>query len=216
MCGGAGAVAACLKSDPESGTFSTAPVKISSISSGSLCWDLGDRGVLIIRGRIRPSTTELVAADGMSSSFSFTLKHEHSSGCGIDLGESYILTGGSLGGAAHSKVSSYSPTGWTHDLPNLKIARMKHACSFYTTDNGDNVGFSTSSFFCYFYFKYQILMVTGGYNVGERKDLASTEIYKNNGWSILHSAALPSPTRNFSAGKIDNTIFVIGKNVNLR
>ena len=42
-----------------------------------------------------------------------------------------------------SKVSHYSTTGWTHDLPDLNIARAAHACSFYTTDSGDNVGFTS-------------------------------------------------------------------------
>ena len=69
-----------------------------------------------------------------------------SGGCGIDLGESYILTGGAVwtgsGWAYGSKVSRYSTTGWTEDLPDLNIARWGHACSFYTTDSGDNVGFT--------------------------------------------------------------------------
>ena len=68
-------------------------------------------------------------------------------GCGIDLGESYILTGGQvLTGYSlvrQSKVSRYSTTGWTEDLPDLNIARRHHACSFYTTDSGDNVGFTS-------------------------------------------------------------------------
>ena len=59
------------------------------------------------------------------------------------------------GWATLSKVSSYSATGWTHDLPDLKIARKKHACSFYTTDSGDNVGFSTS-FNLLYVFLFQI------------------------------------------------------------
>ena len=70
-----------------------------------------------------------------------------SHGCGIDLGESYILTGGLVSTLSrwppHSKVSRYSTTGWTEDLPDLNIARYSHACSFYTTDSGDNVGFTS-------------------------------------------------------------------------
>ena len=85
ICGGAGGWPTgktCLKWDPESGTFSKTPVNISHTGSGLLCWDLGDCGVLImgysgltsmVHGN---STTDLVAADGMSSSFSFTLKHK--------------------------------------------------------------------------------------------------------------------------------------------
>ena len=108
------------------------------------------------------------------------------------------------------KVSRYSTTGWTHDLPDLNIARSYHACSFYTTDSGDNVGFTAAPSdisICGF----QVLLVTGGLNDGGK--LASTEIYKNNVWSVLPSAALPSPTSLLSAGKIDDTIFLIGKNL---
>ena len=60
-------------------------------------------------------------------------------------------------------------------------------------------------------------MVTGGHGSG-RVVLDNTEIFnaRDNVWSILPSAALPSPTAYFSAGKIDDTIFVIGKNVHFR
>ena len=100
----------------------------------------------------------------------------------------------------YSKVSRYSTTGWTNDLPDLNIARRYHGCSFYTTDSGDNVGFTS----------VQVLLVTGGAN-GEI--LASTEIYRNEVWSVLPSAALPSPPWSLSAGKIDDTIFLMGKKV---
>ena len=43
--------------------------------------------------------------------------------------------------------------------------------------------------------------------------LSSTEIYRNKAWTVLSSAALPSPTYGLSAGNIDNTIFVFGKNL---
>merc|ERR1712232_878818 len=54
-----------------------------------------------------------------------------------------------------------------------------------------------------------VLMVTGGLSATNRR-LDSTEIYRNNVWSVLPSAALPSPTYLLSAGKIDDTIFVMG------
>ena len=55
-------------------------------------------------------------------------------------------------------------------------------------------------------------MVTGG-GSATNNELDSTEIYRNNVWSVLPSAALPSPSYGLSAGKIDNTIFLMGKNV---
>ena len=68
----------CLKWDPERGIFSETPVERSIGQNGLSCWDLGDRGVLIMGynegGDDR--TTDLVAADGLTSSSSFTLKHK--------------------------------------------------------------------------------------------------------------------------------------------
>ena len=112
-----------------------------------------------------------------------------------------------------SKVSRYSTTGWTNDLPDLNIARRNHACSFYTTDSGDNVGFTSVLIQIYLWLYHgQVLMVTGGLSAMYNR-LDSTEIYRNNVWSVLPSAALPSPSSGLSAGKIDHTIFLIGKNV---
>jgi len=164
---------------------------------GLSCWDQGDRGVLIMGYIEDGRTTDLVSVDGSTSSPSFQLKHKITHGCGIDLGDFYILSGGMVrtGSAwvAINKVSNYSTTGWKEDLPgDLNTARSYHACSFYATESGDKV-----------------LLVTGGRDtVGN--DLSSTEIYRNKAWTVLPSAALPSPAFLLSAGNIDNTIFVFG------
>jgi len=188
----------CLKWDSETGTFSETQVQRSIGLGGLSCWDLGDRGVLVMgynRGG-DDRTTDLVSVNGLTSSPSFPLKHKRNYGCGIDLGQSYVLTGGWMWTGsdweATSKVSHYSTTGWTHDLDDLNIARAFHACSFYTTDSGDNV-----------------LLVTGGLSATYER-LSTTEIYSNMAWRVLPSAALPSPTSSLSAGKIDDTIFLIG------
>ena len=71
----------CLKWEPERGTFSGTPVERSIGINFFSCWDLGDRGVLIMGyndllegGDDR--ITDQVAADGLTSSSSFTLKHK--------------------------------------------------------------------------------------------------------------------------------------------
>ena len=75
-------------------------------------------------------------------------------GCGIDLVQSFLLSGGSLWTGSDweiiRKVSRYSTNGWTEDLPDLNFARWGHVCSFYTTDSGDKVGFTAviSIIFC--------------------------------------------------------------------
>ena len=57
--------------------------------------------------------------------------------------------------------------------------------------------------------------MTGGKDARDN-DLSSTEIYRNKAWTVLSSAALPSPTDGLSAGNIDNTIFVFGKKVHFK
>ena len=55
--------------------------------------------------------------------------------------------------------------------------------------------------------------MTGG--VDGWRTLSSTEIYRNKAWTVLSSAALPSPSYLLSAGNIDNTIFAFGKTLQL-
>ena len=80
LCGGWGVPARdyCLKWDSETGTFSRTRVKRRIGSRGFSCWDLGDRGVLVMGynnvGDRR--TTDLVSVNGRTSSPSFTLKHK--------------------------------------------------------------------------------------------------------------------------------------------
>ena len=81
LCGGNGLLPAedyCLKWDPETGTFSGTPVQRSSRTVGHSCWDLGDRGVLVMGynkgGDDR--TTDLVTVNGLTSSPNFPLKHK--------------------------------------------------------------------------------------------------------------------------------------------
>jgi len=202
LCGGADVPSAsdyCLRLDGR--TFSKTPVERSIVQTGFSCWDLGDRGVLIIGYNYDDNdigdrrTTDLVSVNGSTSSPGFPLKHKIIEGCGIDLGQSFLLSGGVWQTASSdgitSIVSRYSTTGWIEDLDDLNIGRWGHACSYYTTDSGEKVP-----------------LVTGGFGA-EYKRLTSTEIYRNKGWTDLSSAALPAPTYGLSAaGNIDNTLFV--------
>ena len=70
----------CLRLDGR--TFSKTRVERSIVTTGLSCWDLGDRGVLIVgynydgynNGDRR--TTDLVSVNGSTSSPGFPLKHK--------------------------------------------------------------------------------------------------------------------------------------------
>ena len=80
LCGGEGVSAGdyCLKWDPETGTFSGTSVQRSIATHGLSCWDLGDRGVLMMGSSSSgvDRTTDLVAVNGLTSFSSFPLKHK--------------------------------------------------------------------------------------------------------------------------------------------
>ena len=60
-----------------------------------------------------------------------------SESCGVDLGLSYVVTGGR--GEAGTRVSVYTSAGWSQDLAPLNQGRSAHACAKYQDDNGDTV-----------------------------------------------------------------------------
>ena len=62
--------------------------------------------------------------------------------CGIKTQDKFVITGGrdnSLPGQALRTVTRYSRTGETESLPQLNVARLRHACGSYLTDEGVNV-----------------------------------------------------------------------------
>ena len=56
--------------------------------------------------------------------------------CGIDLGDSYVVTGG---GYSQQKAAQYSPSGEVTYLADLQQGRYSHACTSFIDDNGDTV-----------------------------------------------------------------------------
>ena len=53
--------------------------------------------------------------------------------CGIDLGTSYVVTGGSY---IWQRVTQYSQTGEMTELPSMITSRADHACSKFVNDEG--------------------------------------------------------------------------------
>jgi len=183
----------CVKFEAD-GTFTPMFVTLREERYWHLCWSLPSGEVLLLGGWGSPATTERVSADGSSSSADFTLPYDTSEACGIDLGDSYVVTGGVHEGVANlQKVAQYTLSGEVTYLADLQQGRRQFACTSFTDDNGVTT-----------------LLVTGGSD-GSGVDgfLSSTEIYVESAWSYI--ASLPSPARiGLSAATLDNSVFVFG------
>ena len=59
-----------------------------------------------------------------------------SQACGIDLGDSYVVTGGEF---SRQTVAQYSLTGEVTYLADLQQGRYLHACTSFIDDNGVTV-----------------------------------------------------------------------------
>ena len=63
-----------------------------------------------------------------------------SEACGIDLGDSYVVTGGVHEGVANlQKVAQYTLSGEVTYLADLQQGRRQFACTSFTDDNGVTV-----------------------------------------------------------------------------
>ena len=113
-------------------------------------------------------------------------------GCGIDLGDSFIITGGDDGNRARNRVSKYSKMGFVEDLAHLMEDRALHACSHYKDDGGG-----------------QVLLVTGGVS-SSGKYLSSTEISTDLRASWKSAVPLPSETFSLRAVNLENSILLFG------
>ena len=56
--------------------------------------------------------------------------------CNIDLGNSFVITGGDPG---TSTVSYYTSRGWMKDLASMNTGRYAHGCSSFTNSNQQEV-----------------------------------------------------------------------------
>ena len=81
LCGGGEAEAtqqSCLRLNPLTGNFSSSPVTLRNIRFEHLCWEAEDGDVLLLGGthHLSRRNSELVTADGASSSASFSLQYD--------------------------------------------------------------------------------------------------------------------------------------------
>merc|ERR1719295_461938 len=83
-------------------------------------------GVILLGGSYSSSrTSERIQEDGTSVS-GFPLEYDLHDACAINLGSTVIVTGGDDSFYPINRVSEYSETGFTRDLPELQQSRLGH------------------------------------------------------------------------------------------
>ena len=112
-----------------------------------------------------------------------------------------ILTGG-----FHSlnRVSEYSETGFTRDLPQLLQGRFSHGCSYFENEEGTKVDIDSNS--CGVII-FQTFLVTGGYSGGY---LSSTELLVETSAAWILTGELPTPRRDLRGANIDQRVLMTG------
>merc|ERR1712154_574205 len=163
-----------------------------------LCWSLPGGGgeVMLLGGDYSPTATEIVSADGSSTKTSWDLKYKTQNACGVEVDDTFIVTGGADWYApdrALNSVVRYNSQGVSEDLPSLTVRRYNHACGSYLDDNGQRV-----------------VLVTGGFYRGSKtRNLDSTELMVDfKAWRP--AANLPSARSALRAASLDNKVFLFG------
>ena len=118
-----------------------------------------------------------------------------------------ILTGG--GSRPYNRVSEYSQSGFTRNLPQLQQGRYDHGCSYFENEEGTKVDIDSNS--CGVII-FQTFLVTGG-NDDSYNDLSSTELLVD-WWSYgakwIFSGELPTPRGGLIGANIDQKVIMTG------
>ena len=119
-----------------------------------------------------------------------------------------ILTGGDY---SPIRVSEYSETGFTRDLPQLLQGREDHGCSYFENEEGTKVDIDSNS--CGVII-FQTLIVTGGYNVDggwfDSNHLSSTELLVETSAAWILTGKLPTPRQGLRGANIDQRVLMTG------
>ena len=126
-----------------------------------------------------------------------------SDACSINLGSSVILTGGYY---LPKRVSEYSESGFTQDLPELQHGRVgQHGCSYFENEEGVKVDIDSNS--CGVII-FQTLLVTGGFD--GRNWLSSTELLVENSGKWIRTGELPTHRCWLRGMNIDQRVIMTG------
>ena len=114
-----------------------------------------------------------------------------------------ILTGGIY---SPNRVSEYSETGFTRDLPQLLQGRFSHGCSYFENEEGTKVDIDSNS--CGVII-FQTFLVTGGSNdIGD--NLSSTELLVETSAAWILTGELPTPRYGLRGANIDQRVLMTG------
>ena len=113
-----------------------------------------------------------------------------------------ILTGGFY---SYKRVSEYSETGFTRDLPQLLQGRYHHGCSYFENDEGTKVDIDSNS--CGVII-FQTFLVAGGKTGSAR--LSSTELLVETSAAWILTGELPTARRGLRGANIDQRVLMTG------
>ena len=114
-----------------------------------------------------------------------------------------ILTGGY---DFLNRVSEYSQSGFTRDLPQLLTGRINHGCSYFENEEGTKVDIDSNS--CGVII-FQTFLVTGGYD-DSYDDLSSTEVLVENSAKWIYSGELPTLRSFLRGANVDQRVIMAG------
>ena len=117
-----------------------------------------------------------------------------------------ILTGGYF---SPNRVSEYSESGFTRELPKLQQGRYGHGCSYFENEEGTKVDIDSNS--CGVII-FQTFLVTGGRDSRDSSynDLSSTELLVETSAAWILTGELPTPRYGLSGANIDQRVLMTG------
>ena len=105
-----------------------------------------------------------------------------------------------------NRVSEYSQSGFTRDLPQLQQGRGQgHGCSYFENEAGTKVDIDNNS--CGVII-FQTLLVTGGFSGSAF--LSSTELLVENSAKWIFSGELPTPRNGPRGANIHQRVIMTG------
>ena len=107
---------------------------------------------------------------------------------------------------SRNRVSEYSETGFTRDLPQLLQGRYNHGCSYFENEEGTKVDIDSNS--CGVII-FQTFLVTGGYTYADGS-LSSTELLVETSAAWILTGELPTPRYGLRGANIDQRVLMTG------